>query len=323
MSEHSHRPPLGALLAVPLAVALALTLFAWPSGRMRPRDVPVGVAGPPAATQPIEGRLAEQGGAFEVHSYADGAAARRAIEDRRVYGAFVVKRGGAPQVLVASAASPPVAQSLREAAAAIRTPQGATRVVDVVPATSAAPALPSSVLPLVLAGMLAAVIATQLAAGALRESALLLAAAALAGLAGIAIIQGWLGVVRGPWLVNAGVLGLTVLGVAATVAGLRAALGIPGAVTGALTMVLVGNPFSAAGTAPELLPEPAGTIGQLLPPGAGANLLRSTGYFDGAGAGGHLIVLLAWAGIGLTLLVVADARARRAPVTSTLRPAAS
>ena len=42
-------------------------------------------------------------------------------------------------------------------------------------------------------------------------------------------------------------------------------------------MVLVGNPFSGVGSAPELLPQPVGGIGQLMPPGAGGNLLRSTG----------------------------------------------
>jgi hypothetical protein len=36
-------------------------------------------------------------------------------------------------------------------------------------------------------------------------------------------------------------------------------------------------------------------IGQLLPPGAGGNLLRSTGFFDGAGGAEHLTVLAVWA----------------------------
>ena len=40
-----------------------------------------------------------------------------------------------------------------------------------------------------------------------------------------------------------------------------------------------------------MLPTGAGTLGRLLPPGAGGNLLRSTGFFDGAGTGGHVAVL--------------------------------
>ena len=56
-------------------------------------------------------------------------------------------------------------------------------------------------------------------------------------------------------------------------------------------MVFVGNPFSGVATSPDMLPAGAGALGQLLPPGAGGNLLRSTGFFDGAAAGEHVAVL--------------------------------
>jgi hypothetical protein len=75
-------------------------------------------------------------------------------------------------------------------------------------------------------------------------------------------------------------------------------------------MIFVGNPFSAVGSAPELLPQPVGAIGQLMPPGAGGNLLRSTGFFDGAGGGTHLIVLGAWALTGLALIAAGTLRSR-------------
>ena len=82
-------------------------------------------------------------------------------------------------------------------------------------------------------------------------------------------------------------------------AGLYNLVGKAGLGIGALVMIFIGNPFSAAATAPELLPQPVGGLGQLLPPGAGANLLRSTGFFDGAGAGEHVAVLAVWAVLGL------------------------
>jgi hypothetical protein len=66
------------------------------------------------------------------------------------------------------------------------------------------------------------------------------------------------------------------------------------------------------GSAPELLPKPVGGIGQLMPPGAGGHLLRSTGFFDGAGAGEHVLVLAVWALAGIALLVVAGLRRRPA-----------
>lgn len=101
------------------------------------------------------------------------------------------------------------------------------------------------------------------------------------------------------------------LAIASVVAGLKSLLGEAGVALGALTMILVGNPFSGVATAPELLPRPAGGIGQLLPPGAGGNLLRSTAFFDGADAGGHIAVLVAWVLVGLVALAAAAMRKRR------------
>jgi hypothetical protein len=100
-----------AIVIVPLAVALVMTLFAWPSARLEPRDLPVGVAGPANAVQPIEQRIAAADGSFDVHHYADEAAARQAIEDRDIYGAVVMTQSG-PKALTASAASRTVAQTL-------------------------------------------------------------------------------------------------------------------------------------------------------------------------------------------------------------------
>lgn len=105
-------------------------------------------------------------------------------------------------------------------------------------------------------------------------------------------------------------LALAVLAVSATATGLVSLSGKPGIGVAALTMVLVGNPWSGVTSAPELLPEPAGTmIGQLLPPGAAGTLLRSVAYFDGAAVIGPLTVLLVWAVAGLTAVAM---RARRA-----------
>ena len=106
-------------------------------------------------------------------------------------------------------------------------------------------------------------------------------------------MQSWLDVVGGNWAANAAAMSLTVLAIASLVGGLWALLGELGLILAALAMVLIGNPFSGVGSAPELLPEPVGAIGQLMPPGAGGNLLRSTGFFDGAAAGGHAAVLVA------------------------------
>jgi hypothetical protein len=317
--ELPHRPPPAAILLIPVAVALVLTLFAWPSARLEPRDLPIGVAGPPVAAGAIEQRLAAGDGRFELHRYPDGAAARDAIEDRDIYGAFVASADGV-MVLTASGASQAVAQLLDRAASEIeeRGPAGAVEVQDVVPAPRGA-ALASSVLPLVLAGILTGVVSFLLASG-LRRVGLLVVASVLAGLAATAIVQSWLDVVGGSWAANAAALSLTVLAISCFLAGLWALLGELGLILAALGMVLIGNPFSGVGSAPELLPEPVGALGQLMPPGAGGNLLRSTGFFDGAAAGGHIAVLVAWALAGLGALLAAEARnRRRAPERTPIR----
>jgi hypothetical protein len=298
----------GAAVLVPLLVGLALAAFAWPAARLAPRDLPVGVAGPEPAAQAVRQRLAQRPGAFAVHRYADEAAARSAIADREVYGAISVSPGGAT-LLVASAASPLVAQLLQQAATA-----PGVRVVDVVPADPDDPrgaALSASVLPLVLAGMAAGVLGWWLPGRGGWRVVWLLLVAALAGLAADGIAQGWLGILGGDWWWNAGALLLLVLAVAALVTGLGSLLGRAGVALGALLVLLVGNPLSAVSSAPELLPSPAGAAGQLLPPGAGATLLRGTAFFGGGGAARPVVVLAAWAVLGLAA-VWAGSRRRRA-----------
>jgi hypothetical protein len=299
--DRPRRPPPLAILAVPVVVALALSLFAWPAAEIAPRDLPVGVAGAAPAARAIEGRMAQREGAFSVHRYRDVAGARAAIRDRKIYGAFAASPGGVT-VLTASAASPVVARLLREAA------PGGARVRDVVPTTPEDPlglALGTVALPLVIGGIVTGALAGLIAPLGLRRVGLLMAGAILAGLVAVTILQAWLDVIRGGWLANAGVLSLAVLAIAATVAGLQALIGPPGIAVAALLMVLIGNPFSGIASAPQMLPRPAGTIGQLMPPGAAGNLLRSTAFFDGAAAAGHAAVLAAWALLGLGALAVA------------------
>ena len=167
-------------------------------------------------------------------------------------------------------------------------------------------------LPMVVAGIITGVIAALVAGRqAVHVFGLVVAGSVLGGLAATLVVQTWLDIVGGNWLANAGALSLTILAIASAVAGLAELLGRAGIIIGAVLMALLGNPFSGVATAPELLPEPVGDLGQLLPPGAGGNLLRSTGFFDGAGAGGHVAVLLVWTLAGLAALAAAQVRVRR------------
>jgi hypothetical protein len=62
-----------------------------------------------------------------------------------------------------------------------------------------------------------------------------------------------------------------------------------------------------------MLPGWSGHVGQLLPPGAGVHLLRSTAYFDGHGTGDSVLVLLAWLAPGAVLTLIGHHRSRRVP----------
>lgn len=103
-----------------------------------------------------------------------------------------------------------------------------------------------------------------------------------------------LDVVGGNWAANAAAMSLTVLAIASLVAGLWALLGELGLILAVLTIVLIGNPVLGRWFGSRAAARTVGAIGKLMPPGAGGNLLRSTGFFDCVAAGGHAAVLVAW-----------------------------
>ncbi|MRX44202.1 hypothetical protein [Agromyces kandeliae] len=128
MSSHTtHRTPMGRAAgigaALSLVVGVILLAFAWPSVTAEPKDLPVGVAGPDAAVAQVEERVADEAeGAIALERYDDRDAAVAAIEARETYGAIVLGDAptDAPEVLVATAASPAVAQNLRGLAAELQ-----------------------------------------------------------------------------------------------------------------------------------------------------------------------------------------------------------
>src|SRR5580693_376049 len=306
---------------LPLMIVLGVLAFAWPAARIAPRHLPVGIVGTGAGGQQVLAGLARSDpGGFDVTLYAGEGAARSAIEDRDVYGAFVPGADGIT-VLEASAASPSVAQLLsavgqqlaRHAASADAAGGAVPRAVqvrdvDVVPLSAGDPrglVLPSALLPITICGVImASVIGLVLGfRPAWRQIMALIVVSAAAGLGAYLIAQGFLGALPHEAVATWAALSLTVLAIGATTAGLIALIGVAGLGLGILLMIFIGNPFSGATSAPELLPAPVGTIGQWLPPGAGANLLRSTAYFGGHGAAEHLTVLLVWIVLGLAAII--------------------
>ncbi len=304
----------GLAAALALLVVTMLTAFVWPAVSGTPHDIPFGVAAPPEAATGIEAALDQaQPGAFTVTRYADADSARTAVAHRDVYGALVLGPDGAT-MLTAPAGSPAVATALGQVAdalgARLAQEQGVEvpRLVQVEPVV-ALPAddprgagLAAAALPLVLASVASGVVGAVAVRGIGRRVALVCAVAVVGGLAAVGVAGPWLGVLTGGYWAQAGVVALGVGAVGLAVVGAHALLGRPGLAVVVATMVLLGNPLSAAASAPELLPDGWGSLGQALPPGAVVSALRSVAYFDGSGAAAPLLVLTAWVCAGLVLV---------------------
>ncbi|MEV4189812.1 hypothetical protein AB0J65_00005, partial [Streptomyces toxytricini] len=118
------RTVFGVVALLTAAVAVLLTAFAWPLVRSSLHDVPIAVAGPPAAVEQVGAALERRlPGGFAITGVADTAAAERLIREREVYGAIDVG-SGRPQVVTASAAGPAVAQALQGVAAGLGQGEG-------------------------------------------------------------------------------------------------------------------------------------------------------------------------------------------------------
>jgi hypothetical protein len=307
----------GAVVLLTALTSMLLIAFAWPSVRSTVHDVPIAVAGPTSAVAQLRAALDQRlPGGFEITEVADTDAAERLVRDRQVYGAIDLS-SGRPQVIVASAASTAVAQTLQTMATALGQagePGGSAAVRDLATLPADDPrgaGLAAGALPLVMGGSMAAVLLVRLVRGTGRRVTGALAFSATGGLSVAAILQFWFGSLSGSYPANSGAVALTVAATSLTILGLESLLGYAGIGLGAVVMMLVGNPLSGTATAPEMLPGWSGTLGQLLPPGAGGRLLRSTAFFDGRGATHAVTVLVAWIALGAVLCLAGGLLARR------------
>ncbi|MDF3336604.1 ABC transporter permease [Mycolicibacterium septicum] len=313
-----HEPPAalraaGIVAVLTIAIAIVAIAFALPASRSKPHDVPIGAAGPQAATSQIAERLQQQApGAFSVTYYPGEDALRAAILNRNIYGGIAFGPQG-PTLLTATGGSPAVAQLLTQIGNGIAANSGMPlHTEDLVPPTRQDPrgtGLAASALPITLAGMLPAI---ALVLVLKREVWTRLIAAivfsAVAGTTVAALLQYVFGSIDSDfWGVAAGLT----LGIAAAglfVLGLGSLFGKVGLAVGAALALLLGNPLSGLTAAPEMLPAGWGQLGQLLPQGATATLLRSTAYFGGVGADLAIVVLSCWVLAGLTLVIIAALR---------------
>ena len=316
-----HEPP-AAIRATGIIVVLTVVLsilaiaFALPAARSKPHDVPIGAAGPQAASGQVADIIEQHApGAFAITYYPGEAALRDAIRNRDVYGGISFRSDGRA-LLIATGGSPMVAQMLTQIGNGIAQQAGVPlRTEDLAPPTAEDPrgaGLAASALPITLAGLLPAVALVLL----LKREVWTRFAAAVVFAAGagttIAALLRYVfnSIDQTVWGVAAGLtLGLLAAGL--SMLGLGSLFGRIGLAVGALLALLLGNPLSGLNSAPEMLPSGWGALGQWLPQGATATLLRSTAFFDGAGATTAIVVLTCWAVAGAALIVIAAVRRGR------------
>ncbi|MDQ2638090.1 MAG: ABC transporter permease [Actinomycetota bacterium] len=322
-----HGPPAairatGIVVALTVVLAIVALAFALPAVHTAPRDVPIGAAGPQAASglgtpqgRGVEAILEQHApGAFAVTYYPGQAALRDAIRNRDIYGGMAFGEDGRT-LMIATGGSPIVAQALTQIADGIARHTGArVQIEDLAPPTVEDPrgaGLAASALPITLAALLPAIalvlvlrreIWTRVTAMVVFSGVSAVTIAALLRFVLGSIDQNFWGVTAG--------LTLGVLAAGLTIMGLGSVFGRVGLAVGALLALLVGNPLSGLNSAPEMLPGGWGQLGQWLPQGANATLLRSTAFFDGAGGAMPIIVLSGWVLVGAVLMVIAGLRQR-------------
>ncbi|WP_213814862.1 ABC transporter permease [Glaciihabitans sp. dw_435] len=339
MRPHTPWPRVG-LVSVILGVVVSIIVvaFLWPTITSSVHDVPIAVAGNSQAVDQVTAALEKKApGTFSVTVVGTRDAAVDLIKSRDVYGAIVL--GDAPEVLTASAASPvasqmvsalaPVLQAQVTAGAAAQnavTGAAAPVVVltDVVPLASTdarGTALVASSFPLVLGGMLGGIITSLLVVGVWRRAAVAGIFAVIAGFSLAAILQFWFGALQSDYLVNVAIIALGIASITGVIVGAVALLGRAGVAVGPVLFLLIANPLSSAAQPVEFLAQPWGAIGQFLPPGAAATLLREHSYFPDSNMMFPWLVLGGWALLGLLLSIAGHFRSAGAATHTALAEA--
>ena len=245
-------------------------------------------------------------------------AATAQVKDRKTGAALVYDQSGTQDTLiVASAAGSAQSRAVQTLFTSVEQQQSRTlKIDDVVPA-AAQDANGLAPFYLVVGWCVTGYLISSIlgiSAGARPETM----TRAVVRLTAIAL-AGFVASLVGTWIVGQHILGalggafwpmvatgtLLILGVGAITMAMQIAFGVIGIGLAVLLVVVLGNP-SAGGAIPRsMLPTFWRSIGAFLPPGAGTDSVRSITYFGGAQTGYPLLIIGAYAllGIALSLLL--------------------
>ncbi|MFE7564305.1 ABC transporter permease [Kitasatospora sp. NPDC057500] len=285
----------------------------------KPHELSIAVVAPPqVAPQLVQGLESVPDDAVKASTAPDAESATQLLKDQRIYAALVVDPASTEDVLlVANARGTSAAKAAESIVTGLEKSQGRTVVVqDVVPlAKGDANGLSSFYLVIgwCVGGYLVASI-LGVSAGAkpantnralIRLGTLALYSVA-AGLGGALIVQTILDALPGPFLALSAVGALVVFAVGAFTMAMQCLFDVIGIGVAVLLFVVLGNPSAGGVFPPPMMPAFWRAIGAWFPNGAGTDATRSIAYFDGTAMTQPLLVLLAWAlvGVGITLAAV-------------------
>lgn len=291
-----------------------------------PHRIDLAVVAPGGAAPQLAQRLdALPGDPLAARVAPDEAAARRLIDDRRVYGALLAAPSGTQdRLLVAGAEGSAVADALTAVVSRAEQAQGRTvQVTDVHPVFSGdARGLSPFYLVVgwTVGGYLVASI-LGISAGSRpatqRRAVVRLGSLALysvvSGVAGALIADLVLGALDANVLALSAFGALLVLAVGAATMAFQVLGGTAGIGIAILLFVVLGNPSAGGAYPAPLLPAFWRAVGPWLPPGAGTDAVRGIAYFDGVGVRGPALLLAGYAVVGAvaTLLGAGVRQGRR------------
>jgi hypothetical protein len=303
---------IGAARTVVIGLALLLAFTAVYTAAFhepRPHGMPVGVVGGTPAS--FAQHLSDAG--FQVHAYAEEAAATKALVDADVHG-VLVRGAGADTVLVTGAYGKAPTEVISAALEGVaRADGGPVTVRDLKPlprhdslGLGAFFTIFGTALPSLLFGALLAIFHRS-QPGRVRRT-ILAGYSVLAGIVVALSVEDVVGALSGHFWAVAGVASLLAFAVASLTFGLERLLGPPGVAASALIVMLLGQSSTGGAVGHALQPGFYGAISQLLPNGAALTAMRNVVYFGGAHIVVPLIVLGAWALAGTTVEFLADRR---------------
>ncbi|GAB3241320.1 ABC transporter permease [Kineosporia babensis] len=317
--KHSTLFPLvGTLVALAAIAALLIGSMALPIAKSAPEGVPVGVAG---SDEELRGQLTtlmEQigdqlggDGTFKVSQFDSRDELQAATEDREVYGGFFLNVDTAEaEMLIATAGGIEVSDALQAVASALQQqaqiPVTVTDVVEQPTDDLRGKGLSAAALPLAIATALPVF---GLIALYRRRPLAQLGGAVLASVftgltIGAVLTYGSGSTAGGNFVLLSAGLAAGTLATTLILLGIHALTGRIGLGVGTALLIVFGAPLAGLSVPPEWLPDPWGTIGQILPPGATATVLRSMAFFEGGGSRAALLVMVMWAVVGLMLLAL-------------------